>query len=90
MENDTSRLPNLPKALINLVYKIMSGLHSRCIGQELLVEEITGIIRQEAIPLSFDGTLRFLNFSKFGRQGPTFISLVRDPLDPRIWQRYSV
>ncbi|TGZ51151.1 uronyl 2-sulfotransferase [Temnothorax longispinosus] len=55
--------------------------------QELLVEEITGIIRQEAIPLTFDGDVRFLNFSEFGRQGPTFISLVRDPLDPRIWQR---
>jgi len=52
------------------------------------VEEITSIIRQEAIPLTFDGDVRFLNFSEFGRQGPTFISLVRDPLDPRIWQRY--
>lgn len=59
------------------------------IWQELLVEEITSIIRQEAIPLSFDGDVRFLNFSKFGRQGPTFISLVRDPLDSRIWQRYN-
>ncbi|XP_011700932.1 PREDICTED: uronyl 2-sulfotransferase-like [Wasmannia auropunctata] len=57
--------------------------------QELLVEEITSIIRQEAIPLTFDGDVRFLNFSEFGRQGPTFISLVRDPLDPRIWQRYE-
>jgi hypothetical protein len=80
---------DLHKMLINL-YKIMNGLHFQYpIGQELLVEEITGIIRQEAIPLTFDGTMRFLNFSKFGRQGPTFISLVRDPLDPRIWQRYS-
>ncbi|EZA60181.1 hypothetical protein DMN91_010126 [Ooceraea biroi] len=57
--------------------------------QELLVEEITSIVRQEAIPLTFDGTVRFLNFSKFGRQGPTFISLVRDPLDPRMWGRYE-
>lgn len=58
------------------------------IRQELLVEEITSIIRQEAIPLTFDGDVRFVNFSEFGRQGPTFISLVRNPLDPQIWQRY--
>ncbi|KAL6261751.1 hypothetical protein P5V15_006840 [Pogonomyrmex californicus] len=57
--------------------------------QELLVEEITSIIRQEAIPLTFDGDVRFINFSEFGRQGPTFISLVRNPLDPQIWQRYK-
>ncbi|KYQ49573.1 Heparan sulfate 2-O-sulfotransferase 1 [Trachymyrmex zeteki] len=57
--------------------------------QELLIEEITSIIRQEAIPLTFDGDVRFLNFSEFGRQGPTFISLVRDPLDLRIWQKYK-
>ncbi|XP_015121717.1 uronyl 2-sulfotransferase [Diachasma alloeum] len=56
--------------------------------QELLVEEITSIIRQEAIPLSFDGDVRFLNFSQFGRQAPVFTSLVRDPMDPRSLQRY--
>ncbi|KAI4503899.1 hypothetical protein M0802_001302 [Mischocyttarus mexicanus] len=56
--------------------------------QELLVEEITSIIKQEAIPLSFDGDIRFLNFSEFGRQAPTFLALVRDPLDPRTLYRY--
>ncbi|GAB1864012.1 Uronyl 2-sulfotransferase [Camponotus japonicus] len=56
------------------------------VQQELLVEEVINIIRQEAIPLTIDGDVKFLNFSAFGRQGPTFISLVRDPLDPRIWQ----
>ncbi|KAF7399365.1 uronyl 2-sulfotransferase-like isoform X2 [Vespula maculifrons] len=55
--------------------------------QELLVEEITSIIRQEAIPLSFDGDIRFLNFSEFGRQAPTFLALARDPLDPRTLHR---
>ncbi|XP_063974450.1 uncharacterized protein LOC135161096 isoform X2 [Diachasmimorpha longicaudata] len=58
-----------------------SGLLST-LQQELLVEEITSIIRQEAIPLSFDGDVRFLNFSQFGRQAPVFTSLVRDPMDP--------
>ncbi|XP_014209150.1 heparan sulfate 2-O-sulfotransferase 1-like [Copidosoma floridanum] len=51
--------------------------------QELLVEEVTSIIRQEAIPLSFDGDVRFLNFTEFGRPAPTYISLIRDPLDPK-------
>ncbi|XP_053976276.1 uronyl 2-sulfotransferase-like isoform X1 [Hylaeus volcanicus] len=57
--------------------------------EELLVEEITNIIRQEAIPLSFDGNVRFLNFSKFGRQAPTFISLVRNPIGAQNLQRPS-
>ncbi|XP_008216617.1 heparan sulfate 2-O-sulfotransferase 1 isoform X3 [Nasonia vitripennis] len=57
--------------------------------QELLVEEVTSIIRQEAIPLSFDGDVRFLNFSAFGRQAPTYISLVRDPLDPKTLERFK-
>ncbi|XP_012282342.1 heparan sulfate 2-O-sulfotransferase 1 [Orussus abietinus] len=56
--------------------------------QELLVEEITSIVRQEAIPLTFDGDLRFLNFTAFGRQSPTFLSLVRDPLDPKVFAKY--
>ncbi|XP_060824190.1 uronyl 2-sulfotransferase-like isoform X1 [Bombus pascuorum] len=56
--------------------------------EELLVEEITNIIRQEAIPLSFDGDVRFLNFSKFGRESPTFISLVRNPICAHNLRRY--
>ncbi|XP_029045001.2 uronyl 2-sulfotransferase-like [Osmia bicornis bicornis] len=64
-------------------HKLLSTLQ-----QELLVEEVTNIIRQEAIPLSFDGDVRFLNFSKFGRQAPTFISLVRNPIGARTLQRY--
>lgn len=56
-------------------------------SQELLVEEITSIIKEEAVPLTFDGDTRFLNFSTFGRQAPTFISIVRDPLDPRMLHR---
>ncbi|XP_016919894.2 uronyl 2-sulfotransferase-like [Apis cerana] len=56
--------------------------------EELLVEEITNIIRQEAIPLSFDGDVRFLNFSKFGRESPSFISLVRNPIGVQNFLRY--
>ncbi|KAJ8676490.1 hypothetical protein QAD02_012277 [Eretmocerus hayati] len=57
--------------------------------QELLVEEVTSIIRQEAIPLSFDGDVRFLNFSAYGRQAPSFISLIRNPLDPKTLERFK-
>lgn len=49
---------------------------------------MTNIIRQEAIPLSFDGDVRLLNFSHFGRQAPTFVSLVRNPLSAQSLQRY--
>lgn len=48
---------------------------------------MTNIIRQEAIPLSFDGDVRLLNFSHFGRQAPTFVSLVRNPLSAQSLQR---
>ncbi|XP_046412250.1 uronyl 2-sulfotransferase-like [Neodiprion virginianus] len=57
--------------------------------QELLVEDITTIIRQEAVPLTFDADVRFLNFSAFGRQAPTYISMVRDPLDPKVLRRFQ-
>ncbi|XP_014471368.1 PREDICTED: uncharacterized protein LOC106742685 [Dinoponera quadriceps] len=58
-------------------------------NHELLVEEMTSIIKQEAILLSFDGDVRFLNFSEFDRQRPSYISLVRDLLDLRLWRRYG-
>ncbi|XP_014224645.1 heparan sulfate 2-O-sulfotransferase hst-2-like [Trichogramma pretiosum] len=59
------------------------------IRQELLVEEVTNIIRQEAIPLSFDGDVRFVNFATYGRPSPTYISLIRDPLDPKTISRFQ-
>lgn len=58
--------------------------------KELLVEDITTIIRREAVPLTFDADQRFLNFSTFGRQAPTFISMVRDPMDPQILRRWKI
>ncbi|XP_025990483.2 uronyl 2-sulfotransferase isoform X2 [Solenopsis invicta] len=97
-----TRIPGAGAELIVLILQRLQGYnafkHIRLppgdrgllsnLRQELMVEEITNIIRQEAIPLTFDGDVRFLNFSEFGRQGPTFISLVRNPLKPRIWQRH--
>ncbi|XP_018561941.1 uronyl 2-sulfotransferase-like [Anoplophora glabripennis] len=49
--------------------------------QEALVFEMYDIIRKEAIPLSFDRHVYFINFTKFDRQLPTYINLIRDPVD---------
>ena len=49
--------------------------------QEELVEEVTQKVRDEAVPTSFDRHVYFLNFSQFDRQSPTYINLVRDPID---------
>jgi dermatan/chondrotin sulfate uronyl 2-O-sulfotransferase UST len=45
------------------------------------VEEVTGRIRDEAVPVTFDRHVYFLNFSQFDRQSPTYINLARDPID---------
>ncbi|KAL6442988.1 hypothetical protein ACFW04_002766 [Cataglyphis niger] len=95
-----TRIPGTGAELIVLILQRLQGYNAfkhirlppsdykflSVVQQELLVEDVMNIIRQEAIPLTFDGDVKFLNFSAFGRQGPTFISLVRNPLDPRIWQ----
>ncbi|GJQ75270.1 hypothetical protein Trydic_g13560, partial [Trypoxylus dichotomus] len=49
--------------------------------KEELVDAIQNRIRQEAIPLCFDKPVHFINFSSFDRQSPTYINLVRDPVD---------
>ncbi|KAJ9587280.1 hypothetical protein L9F63_019194 [Diploptera punctata] len=51
------------------------------IQQEELVEEVTQRVRDEAVPVSFDRHVYFVNFTQFDRQSPTFINLVRDPID---------
>ncbi|PSN39230.1 hypothetical protein C0J52_24161 [Blattella germanica] len=51
------------------------------IQQEELVEEVTQRVRDEAVPVSFDRHVYFLNFSHFDKQSPTYINLVRDPID---------
>jgi dermatan/chondrotin sulfate uronyl 2-O-sulfotransferase UST len=49
--------------------------------QEELVEEVTKRVRDEAVPVTFDRHVYFLNFSQYDRQSPTYINLVRDPID---------
>ncbi|XP_076285633.1 heparan sulfate 2-O-sulfotransferase 1 isoform X2 [Lasioglossum baleicum] len=97
-----TRVPNAGAELLVLILQRLQGYNAfkhirlppgdhrllSSLQEELLVEEITNIVRQEAIPLSFDGDVRFLNFSKFGRQPPSFIALVRNPLHARNLQRY--
>ncbi|KZC10474.1 PREDICTED: uronyl 2-sulfotransferase-like [Dufourea novaeangliae] len=97
-----TRIPNAGGELLVLILQRLQGYNAfkhirlppgdhgllSSLQEELLVEEITNIIRQEAIPLTFDGDVRFLNFSKFGRQPPSFISLVRNPLHVQNVQRY--
>ena len=50
-------------------------------SQEELVEEVTKRVRDEAVPVTFDRHVYFLNFSLYDRQSPTYINLVRDPID---------
>lgn len=45
------------------------------------MEEVTKKVRDEAVPVSFDRHVYFLNFSQFDRQSPTYINLVRDPVE---------
>lgn len=49
--------------------------------QEQLVDEVTRRVREEAVPVTFDRHVYFVNFSVFDRQSPTFINLARDPID---------
>ncbi|KAJ8977464.1 hypothetical protein NQ317_014551 [Molorchus minor] len=51
------------------------------IQQEELVYEIYNVIRKEAIPLSFDRHVYFINFTSFDKQMPTYVNLIRDPVD---------
>nr|XP_031832382.1 uronyl 2-sulfotransferase-like isoform X1 [Nomia melanderi] len=97
-----TRVPDAGAELLVLIFQRLQGYNAfkhirlppgdhgllSSLQEELLVEEITNIIRQEAVPLSFDGDVRFLNFSKYGRQPPSFISLVRNPLNVRNLQSY--
>jgi dermatan/chondrotin sulfate uronyl 2-O-sulfotransferase UST len=46
-----------------------------------LVDEVTRRVREEAVPVTFDRHVYFVNFSVFDRQSPTFINLARDPID---------
>ncbi|KAJ1531460.1 hypothetical protein ONE63_000138 [Megalurothrips usitatus] len=49
--------------------------------QEELVAEVTDTLRRQALPVVFSGAVYFTNFSTFDRQSPTYVSLLRDPVE---------
>ncbi|XP_050304742.1 uronyl 2-sulfotransferase-like [Anthonomus grandis grandis] len=50
------------------------------IQQEELIQEIYDIRQDLAVPLSFDRPVYFLDFSKFDKQMPTYVNLIRHPV----------
>lgn len=45
------------------------------------MDEIYDTMKDEALPLSFDRHVYFVNFTAFDKQLPIFINLVRNPVD---------
>ncbi|KAL1132820.1 hypothetical protein AAG570_010772 [Ranatra chinensis] len=52
-----------------------------------LVDEVMRRLQQEALPLSFDRHVYFINFTSHGQQSPTYLNLVRDPIQKLISSR---
>nr|XP_022905320.1 uronyl 2-sulfotransferase-like [Onthophagus taurus] len=46
-----------------------------------LVDLVEKRARNDAVPLCFDKPIHFVNFSVFDGQSPTYINLIRDPVD---------
>ncbi|XP_054256845.1 uronyl 2-sulfotransferase-like [Macrosteles quadrilineatus] len=97
-----NRVPKAGSEMLVLLLQWMQGLngykHVRLAGgntrrltrqqQERLVEKITQTLHDATIPLSFDRHVYFINFTSFGRQSPTYINLVRDPVDKAVSRFY--
>ncbi|XP_046681036.1 heparan sulfate 2-O-sulfotransferase 1-like [Homalodisca vitripennis] len=97
-----NRVPKAGSEMLVLLLQWMQGLngykHVRLGGgntrrlsrhqQEQLVEKITESLHDATIPLSFDRHVYFINFTSFGRQSPTYINLVRDPVDKAVSRFY--
>jgi len=97
-----NRVPKAGSEMLVLLMQWMQGLngyrHVRLPGgktrrlshqqQEKLVEKITVALHDATIPLSFDRHVYFVNFTSFGRQSPTYINLVRDPVDKAVSRFY--
>ncbi|KAL0272168.1 UNVERIFIED_CONTAM: hypothetical protein PYX00_005247 [Menopon gallinae] len=97
-----NRVPKSGSEMLVLLLQWLQGLngfrHVRLRGgekrrlnlaeQEELVEEIVTREKEEAIPLSFDRHVHFINFTKFDKQSPIYMNLVRDPVDRTISRFY--
>ncbi|KAJ3643525.1 hypothetical protein Zmor_026229 [Zophobas morio] len=51
------------------------------IEQEEFVDGVYTVMREEAVPLSFDRQMYFVNYTLFDKQSPTYINLIREPAD---------
>ena len=49
--------------------------------QEEFVDGVYTVMREEAVPLSFDRQMYFVNYTLFDKQSPTYINLIREPAD---------
>lgn len=49
--------------------------------QEELIESTYQRMRNEAIPVSFDKSIYFVNFTQYDRQSPTYLNIIRDPIE---------
>ncbi|KAG5891841.1 hypothetical protein JTB14_030147 [Gonioctena quinquepunctata] len=49
--------------------------------QEYFVYDLYDVIKTEAVPLSFDRNVYFINFTEFDKQFPTYINFLRNPVD---------
>lgn len=52
------------------------------------MEQITNTEKAEAVPISFDRHVYFINFTKFDKQWPIYVNLIRDPVEKAI-SRYA-
>ncbi|CAH1153867.1 unnamed protein product [Phaedon cochleariae] len=55
--------------------------HLTNLQQEYLVYDMFDMMKRQAVPLSFDRHVYFINFTNFDRQFPTYINLLRNPVD---------
>ncbi|XP_044732111.1 uronyl 2-sulfotransferase-like [Chrysoperla carnea] len=56
--------------------------------QENFVDEVTNYIKTYAVPMTFDRHIYFVNFTSFDKQSPTYINLIRDPVQKIISRFY--
>ncbi|XP_044270735.1 uronyl 2-sulfotransferase-like [Tribolium madens] len=93
-----NQIPNCGGEILVFLLQKMQGMnnyrHVRLKGgggrrltrgqQEQFVDEIYRVMREEAVPLSFDRQLFFVNFTTYDKQSPSYINIIREPADKAI------
>lgn len=98
VSNERDRQDLLPRLIFAFLLVVSSEetwwliLQLTCyfVFQEELVDEVCDREKEEAIPLSFDRHVHFVNFTKFDKQSPIYMNLVRDPVDRTISRSVSL